>query len=402
MRRNNMGIKKNYKGYKSFQYLEAGKDYKAYTFAKEIDRVPPFLVPLSEAEEKRVNALAEKFVVVSLHDHPVRFPENMAELFDYNRQGRQSTAFEGLSVSCLDAVFDNLMDGTCMITSKGGWKWEEVLFDLGMRLCDLAHQDFIIVCRKVEDILTAHKEGKLALIPTLESSTPIENELARLEILYGFGVRMMGLVYSESNVLGSGLREDRDGGLTVFGRQVVECMNKIGMAIDVSHCGDLTAMDAIEASKKPIFISHVGARALWDIKRLKTDDVFKACAAKGGLIGVEAAPHTTITRKHQEHGIDSFMEHFEYLKDLVGIDHVGFGPDTLYGDHVGLHHAFAASLSIKHVAGQHIEVPYVKGVENPTEASWNPIRWLVKHGYSDKDIEKVVGGNALRVLREVW
>ena len=397
-----MGIKKNYKGYKSFQYLEAGKDYKAYTFAKEIDRVPPFLVPLSEAEEKRVNALAEKFVVISLHDHPVRFPENMAELFDYNRQGRQSTAFEGLSVSCLDAVFDNLMDGTCMITSKGGWKWEEVLFDLGMRLCDLAHQDFIIVCRKVEDILTAHKEGKLALIPTLESSTPIENELARLEILYGFGVRMMGLVYSESNVLGSGLREDRDGGLTVFGRQVVECMNKIGMAIDVSHCGDLTAMDAIEASKKPIFISHVGARALWDIKRLKTDDVFKACAAKGGLIGVEAAPHTTITRKHQEHGIDSFMEHFEYLKDLVGIDHVGFGPDTLYGDHVGLHHAFAASLSIKHVAGQHKEVPYVKGVENPTEASWNPIRWLVKHGYSDKDIEKVVGGNALRVLREVW
>jgi len=396
-----MGIKKNYKGYKSFQYLEAGKDYKAYTFAKEIDRVPPFLVPLSEAEEKRVNALAEKFVVISLHDHPVRFPENMAELFDYNRQGRQSTAFEGLSVSCLDAVFDNLMDGTCMITSKGGWKWEEVLFDLGMRLCDLAHQDFIIVCRKVEDILTAHKEGKLALIPTLESSTPIENELARLEILYGFGVRMMGLVYSESNVLGSGLREDRDGGLTVFGRQVVECMNKIGMAIDVSHCGDLTAMDAIEASKKPIFISHVGARALWDIKRLKTDDVFKACAAKGGLIGVEAAPHTTITRKHQEHGIDSFMEHFEYLKDLVGIDHVGFGPDTLYGDHVGLHHAFAASLSIKHVAGQHKEVPYVKGVENPTEASWNPIRWLVKHGYSDKDIEKVVGGNALRVLREV-
>jgi len=397
-----MGIKKNYKGYKSFQYLEAGKDYKAYTFAKEIDRVPPFLVPLSEAEEKRVNALAEKFVVISLHDHPVRFPENMAELFDYNRQGRQSTAFEGLSVSCLDAVFDNLMDGTCMITSKGGWKWEEVLFDLGMRLCDLAHQDFIIVCRKVEDILTAHKEGKLALIPTLESSTPIENELARLEILYGFGVRMMGLVYSESNVLGSGLREDRDGGLTVFGRQVVECMNKIGMAIDVSHCGDLTAMDAIEASKKPIFISHVGARALWDIKRLKTDDVFKACAAKGGLIGVEAAPHTTITRKHQEHGIDSFMEHFEYLKDLVGIDHVGFGPDTLYGDHVGLHHAFAASLSIKHVAGQHKEVPYVKGVENPTEASWNPIRWLVKHGYSDKDIEKVVGGNALRVLKEVW
>ena len=397
-----MGIKKNYKGYKSYQYLEAGKDYKAYALAKEIDRVPPYLVPLSEAEEKRVKSIAERCVVISIHDHPVTFPENMGELFDYNRQGRHVTAFEGLSASCLDAVFDNLMDGGCMITSKGGWKWEEVLFDLGMRLCDLAHQDFVTVCGKVDDILRAHKEGKIALIPTLESCTMIENELDRMEILYGFGVRLMGLVYSESNVLGSGLRENRDGGLTFFGRQVVERMNKVGMAIDVAHCGDVTAMDAIEASKKPVFISHVGARALWDIKRLKGDDVFKACAAKGGIIGIEAAPHTTITRKHQEHNIESFMEHFEYLKDLVGIDHVGFGPDTLYGDHVGLHHVFAASLSIQHVAGQHKEVPYVKGVENPTEASWNPIRWLVKHGYSDADIEKAIGGNALRVLKAVW
>src|SRR5665648_1255437 len=136
------------------------------------------------------------------------------ELFDYAREGRERTAYEGLAHSYLDCVFDNLMDGTCTIVSKGGWKWEDILFDLGMRLCDLAHQDFIIRCEKVDDIYRAHKEGRIALVPVIEGAAPIENELDRIEILYGFGVRLMGITYSESNALGSGLKEKNDGGLT--------------------------------------------------------------------------------------------------------------------------------------------------------------------------------------------
>jgi membrane dipeptidase len=294
------------------------------------------------------------------------------------------------------------MDGVCTITSKSGWKWTDVIFDLGMRLCDLAHQDFVIRCEGVKDILHAHDQGQIALVPTLESCTMIENEIDRLDILYGFGVRMMGLVYSESNQVGSGLKENLDGGLTYFGYEVVERLNKIGMAIDVSHCSEQTAMDAVKASKKPIFISHTGAKALWDVKRLKTDEVMQACAERGGVIGIEAAPHTTISKKNEEHSIESYMEHFEYTKELVGIDHVTFGPDTLYGDHVGLHKVFSGHLSIKQAFTLHKEVPYVKGMENPTEASWNIIRWLVKHQYSDQDIAKVIGGNTLRVLKEVW
>jgi membrane dipeptidase len=295
------------------------------------------------------------------------------------------------------------MDGGCLITSKNGWKWTDVIFDLGMRLSDLAHQDFVIRCERVDDIFRAHREGKIALVPSLEASTMIENEVDRIDILYGLGIRMMGLVYSESNLLGSGLKENSDGGLTYFGRQAIERMNKIGMAIDVSHCGDLTALEAIEASNEPVFITHVGARALWDIKRLKTDDVLKACAEKGGIIGIEAAPHTTVTEQNQVHGIESFMEHFEYILDLVGIDHLGFGPDTIYGDHVGLHHVMASHLSLAQAfASQNEETPYVKGLENPSECSWNIIRWLVKQGYSDTEIEKLVGGNALGVLQKVW
>jgi membrane dipeptidase len=181
-------------------------------------------------------------------------------------------------------------------------------------------------------------------------------------------------------------------------------MNKLGIAIDISHSGDQTSLDTIEASEKPIFATHAGARGLWNTKRMKPDEVLKALAAKGGVIGIEAAPHTTLTKKHPKHNIESFMEHFEYCADLMGIDHVAFGPDTLFGDHVGLHHYFAKQLSIGAARGsvQFDEVEFVDGIENPAEAFPNIVRWMVKHEYSDGDIAKAIGGNVMRVLEEAW
>jgi len=126
---------------------------------------------------------------------------------------------------------------------------------------------------------------------------------------------------------------------------------------------------------------------------MKPDSVIQACAEKGGVIGIEAAPHTTLTKKHPHHDIEGFMEHFEYCANLVGIDHVAFGPDTLFGDHVGLHHLFAKQLSITAAHGQQAfeEVEFVDGIENPAEAFPNIVRWLVSHGYSDGDIGKAGG-----------
>jgi membrane dipeptidase len=157
-------------------------------------------------------------------------------------------------------------------------------------------------------------------------------------------------------------------------------------------------------SEQPIFITHAGARGLWNTRRMKPDEVIKRCADKGGVIGIEAAPHTTLTREHPRHSIESFMQHFEYCVNLVGIEHVAFGPDTLFGDHVALHHAFARHLSIGAAHGQQTyeEVEFVDGVENPAEAFPNIVRWLVKHSYSDADIALVLGGNIMRVLEEVW
>lgn len=398
-----MGFNKNYDNYKAYGYLEK-EDYKRYRMAKEIDRVEEYLIPLSPDEEERVLRLAKDNVFISLHEHPTCLPEDLNEVFEYTRVGRDHCAYKGLSKSYYDAVFDNMLDGTCTITSANGWKWDEVLFDLGMRLCDIAHQDMLIRCERVTDIYRAHKEGKIAWVASIEGSAPIENELDRIDILYGFGVRLMGITYSESNALGSGIKEDRDGGLTYFGKQAVRRMNKVGMAIDCSHTGYKTTLDVISESEHPIFLTHTGARALWESKRLSPDEVIRACAARGGVIGIEAAPHTTLTKNHPKHSIDSYMEHFKYMVDLVGIEHVAFGPDTLYGDHVGLHDVFSKQLSTKNTQtkSEFEKVEYVKGLENPTESSKNILRYLVKENYSDSDIEKVLGKNIIRVLAEVW
>ena len=397
-------MRKAYKGYKAFDYLEPGKDYPVYELPKW-NWAGDYRVPLSPEQEKRAEEIIQNNIFIAAHEHPVYFTKNMAEVKQYHNAGREFCAYDALAESCIDCVFDNMMDGSCNITSRSGWKWTDVIHDLGMRLCDLHHQDFLIQCKTVEDIYRAKREGKIAWVPVLECATPIENELDRLDVLYGFGVRVMGITYSESNACGNGLKEDHDGGLTKFGRQVVRRMNQLGILIDTSHCGQKTSADVIEASEKPTMLTHVGARALWNSSRLFTDPVMKACAERGGVVCVESAPHTTMTTTHNTHDIDSVMEHFEYIANLVGIDHVSFGIDSLYGDHVGLHHAFAASLSTQDVKNKDVayeEVPFVKGLENPTEASINIVRWLVAHGYSDADIRKVIGQNVLGVLDQVW
>ncbi|MEM3828085.1 MAG: membrane dipeptidase [Conexivisphaerales archaeon] len=396
-------MEKNYSGYKSFQYLEPGKDFEKFEFVKEINRVPSMEIKLSKEDEDRFKEILQNNIIISIHDHTFVLPEDLNQAKNYFRQNRIVTGYYGLSKSGLDAVFDGLLNSFDIINSNVPWKWDSIVYEIGMRLSDLSHQDYAIVGRKVDDIINAHKNGNIALIFHLESSSMIENDLDRIDILYGFGIRVMGLVYSESNMIGGGLKEKRDGGLTKFGYEVVERMNKIGMAIDLAHCGDQTSLDAIEASKVPVFITHAGSRTIWNTNRMKPDEVIQALAEKGGIIGIEAAPHTTISKKHPKHSLDSIMDHFQYIEKLVGIDHIAFGPDTLFGDHVGMHHIFARELGISEAQKMvsYEEVPYVDGIENPSEFK-NIIRWLIKNGYSDEEIRKVSGENVLRVLRKIW
>lgn len=409
-----MGRNKKYNGYKAYQYLTPGVDYKVFQFRKAIKEEWAYRVPLSKSEEERTEQILEKNIVIDLHEHPTLYTENPHESGEQAREGRDFMAYEALSQSGLDAVFDNMMNGSCKITSKHGWKWSDTIHDLGQRLCDISHQDFVIHCKKAKDIITAHKTGKLAWVAVLESASCIENEVDRIDILYGLGIRSMGLNYSESNMLGCGLGEIRDGGLTDFGYDCIIRMNKVNMLIDISHVSDQTALDALETSKEPIIVSHCGARALNPIARMFPDEVLQALAEKKGVIGIEAAPGFTATKNNPTPTIDTYMEHVEYCIDLMGIDFVGCGPDTLYGDHVGLYRF--GEREIKTAGLGHYSRPgkrgdglvvdtlpdYVKGMENPTECLWNITCWMVKHGYSDQEIVKIIGGNALRLLKKVW
>ena len=397
--------RKEYRAYSSYQYLEAGRDYHVFELAAELERVPSTHVRTTDDQEGRVQRLLDESIVISAHDHPSVRPADPRQGLAYRRQGREFTGFRGLAASSIDVVFDGLMDGTNMIAGHAPWKWEDTLFDMGMRLSDWAHQDFVVPVLRLSDVERIHTGGKVGVVLALESASPIENELDRLDVLYGFGVRSMGLVYSDSNLVGGGLAEPADAGLTRFGRQVVRRMNQLGIIVDVAHAGDRTALESIDASRQPVIISHAGARALWPTRRMKPDEVIRACADHGGLIGIEAAPHTTLTERHTRHTLESVMEHFEYCVGLVGIDHVAFGPDTHFGDHVGWHHAFASQLSINEThasAGPAFEeVAFVDGIENPAEEFANITRWLVVHGYSDEDIQKVIGGNLLRIMQTV-
>ncbi len=392
-----------YAGYRSFDYLEPGRDYRPFRLASETDRVPPFTVAVSEAEEARAWRLLAAHPAISLHDHLEVDPDDITQLDEYVREGRVATGYEGLARSGLAAAFENFGDGSATITSKSGWKWSDVVADIGMRYSDWAHQDFVVRAETIADVRAAFAGGQLGAIPALEAATPIENELDRIDILYGLGIRMLGVVYSESNALGAGCREPSDGGLTGFGLRAVERMNKLGMLIDVSHAGDRTSLETIRASRVPVVISHSGSRELWPISKCKPDAVIRACAERGGVIGIEAAPGTTMVRPDlATASIETFMRHFEYCVDLVGIDGVTFGPDTFFGDHAGSYGIPSGALLASGDSEYDAIVPeYVVGLENIGEYP-NIVRWLVKHGYSDDEIAKAIGGNTLRVLEQVW
>lgn len=409
-----MGRNKKFDGYKAFQYLKPGFDYKEFRLCKEFNRVPSYFVPLSKTEEEHFESIIEKNILIDLHEHPVLWPEDMSQAMEFQHMGRDFTAYEALSVSGLDCVFDNLMNGTAFVTSYMGWKWTDVIHDIGIRLSDLHHQRMVVPCHRVEDIKEAHENGRIALVLCLESATPVENELDRIDVLYGLGVRSMGICYSESNMLGGGMGEtDLTTTLTDFGYDAVKRMNRLGMLIDVGHTNDQTALDTIEASDKPIYNSHSGPEAIAQ-GHITGDEVLKALAEKGGMIGVGGAGMGLSTEKNPVGNIESYMECVEYCIKLMGIDHVGCGPDTLYGEHQGLYKYWFA-----HPLGHHTRpgktprirrrpIPpgmddpgYVKGLENPNEFVNIP-RWMIKHGYSDAEIAKVIGLNALKMLERVW
>jgi membrane dipeptidase len=271
--------------------------------------------------------------------------------------------------------------------------FDDIVDELAEMLTDAraAAPDVTIVDRP-DAIEAARKRGAIGLLPTLEHLA-IGHDLRRLDLLYAMGVRLAGLTYAKRNLLGDGLLERGDAGLSELGIAVIERMNDLGMAVDLSHAGHATALEAITRSRAPVVFSHNAAYTLRPTRRTRTDEELLACAAKGGLIAITAVPNSLSDDPAQD--IGCVLDHYDYMARLVGVEHVAIGTDTLIGDHVGYHWVMMGRND-----NAAFPAPYLNGLESPADGV-NIVRGLIARGYTDEQIRAIAGGNALTYLRRV-
>lgn len=284
-----------------------------------------------------------------------------------------------------------------------------------------AHAETFMLARSGDEVRTAKDTGTTAVILGFQDSMPImptdrtilDGNLKFLRAFAEMGVRVIQLTYNSQNYVGAGCCERVDSGLSNFGRQVVDEMNRLGILIDLSHCGDTTTMDAIEYSDDPIACTHANPRALSNVGRNKTDEQIRALAANNGVIGISLFPPLVKsdpeTHKVKEATIEDVLDGIDYIVDLAGVDHVGFGTDM--NDQAldaGVTPPYAAYRNFRpdhpDVYGrgpiEHYE-PYPRGLHRHT-ALLNLTRGLFERDYDDSEIAKILGGNFLRVFDEVW
>ena len=361
--------------------------------AKEINRVPSMTVPLDSAQEIRYQRLLDETIMIDVHQHPFVCPEDMTRLVELLRTNKYEWGYEAVRHGGWTAVAtSNAFRGFVNTTDMSFTRFDDLLAEVAIMLTDLSLTDEAVLVGNADQIEAAKQQGTVGFLPTLEHLA-IGSELDRVDTFFGMGVRMAGLTYNRKNFIGDGLYERNAGGLSEFGIEVVGRMNQLGMAIDLSHASFQTAIDAIQFSKAPVTFSHNAAYTLRPTARTRKDEELTACAEKGGLIAITAVPNSLSDDPKQD--IDCVLDHYDYMVRLVGVDHVGIGTDTNIGDHVAFHRVMLG----RDGPGQ-FPAPYLDGLESPADGK-NIIRGLIRRGYSDEDVKKLTGGNALAFFRRV-
>jgi len=270
------------------------------------------------------------------------------------------------------------------------------------------HGDQLILVRDSKDILQARAEGKTGVIIGLQNAKPVMHDLRLLRLLHTLGVRIIQLTYNERNLIGDGCVEKANGGLSRFGRQVVKEMNRLGIVVDLAHCGEQTTLDGIEASEFPVAISHSNAKALCPSPRNKADHVLKALAARGGVIGVAFWAPLAYSDPQRRPGTKEFFAHVDYLVEHAGIDHVGIGSDIGEGESRAQYEAMftrggGTYPEVTAVLGDWYDFDHrmIEGMESSVVFP-QVTEGLLSRGYKDEDVRKILGGNWLRVYSQVF
>jgi membrane dipeptidase len=264
--------------------------------------------------------------------------------------------------------------------------------------------DNYMLVRTTKDIDEAVKQNKLGIYFTHQGTQIFGGDVERVGFWREMGFGYCLLAYNQRNAVGDGCFEAENRGLTAYGKKLIDSYNRYGMLVDVSHTGERTSLDAIERSSQPVISSHSVAMAIANYQRSLTDSVIKAIAKSGGVCSINTVGAFVDKSNPDVVTTDMLFRHIDYMANLVGIDHVGYGSD--YIPNVN----FTASL-VQTPMGQAVfpDGGYsgdmgAKGV--PTPAPYQIVAALVdkmlENGYSEDDCGKFLGGNMYRVMKQVW
>lgn len=260
--------------------------------------------------------------------------------------------------------------------------------------------DLFVRIDSTADLAAVHGSGRAGILIGVQNSEHFRSP-DDVATFHALGQRVSQLTYNARNRIGNGSTERVDGGISDFGVAIVERMNQVGMAVDVSHSGDRTTLDACELSKKPVLFTHSNARALNPgHPRCKTDEAIRRMAATGGVMGITGVRN--FVKGSEPTTVDDYIAHFDHVRDLVGVEHLGIGSDIdLHGyddmpaeEYARLKAAYKGSYAFRDKID-------IAGIDHP-KRMFDVTEGLIRHGYTDDHVRGVLGGNFQRVLGEIW
>lgn len=294
------------------------------------------------------------------------------------------------------------------LTVGGGGTVEENFGRIAMWEREIAaHPESLMKVRTLADLQAAKQQKRLGIIYGFQDASVIGSDLSRVQLFKSFGVQIIQLTYNVRNLIGDGCLEPANAGLSQLGRSLVQELNDKRIIVDLSHCGQQTTADGIRESKAPVAITHSGCWAVAQRPRNKRDEELKAMANKGGVIGIYLMPFLTMGMQTSDTDV---VKHIEHALNVCGEDHVGIGSDLSINPHnvtdayKKAHADFVAGRQRQGIAapGEDPNVfMFVPELNAPNRMELIAEK-LLKKGHPEARVEKIIGGNFARLMKDVW
>ncbi|MEI8599123.1 dipeptidase [Vibrio sp. M60_M31a] len=314
-----------------------------------------------------------------------------------------SIVIDGLVIAKWDrALFEDMRKGgiTAANCTVSVWEGFQNTVNNIVEMNNLLEEnnDLVLKVRTTDDIRKAKQQGKTGVIMGFQNAHAFEDQLGYVQVFKDLGVGVVQMCYNTQNLIGTGCYE-RDGGLSGFGHEIVAEMNKVGIMCDLSHVGAKTSKEVILASEKPVCYSHCLPSGLKDHPRNKSDEDLKFIADHGGFVGVTMFAPFLKNGIHST--IDDYVEAIAYIFDLVGEDQIGIGTDFTHGHGQPFFEWLTHDKGYARRLTNFGEIINPEGIRTLGEFP-NLTEALLRHGFSETQVRKIMGENWLRVLGEVW